>query len=179
MTPHLKPQTLTDYLHGELSPAQDALAYAHVQECVDCRAELQAERVLTEMLRGAAMREELEFPSNVKAIVWQTIRDAAPTPLERLRIFLRPMIAVPLASVLVLGALFAGPIAHLVSAPLPTIDANFYFDEHAAQQAQSPLAERSTTPQTLEASYDANASDIPDVAAHEAVATTGSFDVEH
>jgi hypothetical protein len=178
MTPHLQSQTLTDYVHGALSPARDALAYAHVRECSECRAELELERSLSDLLRTGAAREELEFPSLIKAAVWQTIRDAKPTPLSRLSAFLRPAIAVPVASVLVLVAVLAGPLTH-GSSSLPTIDATFYLDEHAAQQAPNPLADRSTIPQVLETGYQQGASDIPDVAALEAVAATGSIDVVH
>jgi hypothetical protein len=178
MTPHLQTQTLTDYVHGALSPAQDALAYAHVRECTDCRAELELERSLTDLLRTGAAREELEFPSLIKAAVWQTIRDAKPSPLARLTAYLRPAIAVPVASAAVVAALLLGPL-HLGSSPLPTIDATFYFDEHAAQQAPNPLADRSTIPQALETGFEQSAGDIPDVAAHEAVAATGSIDVVH
>jgi anti-sigma factor RsiW len=179
MTPHLQSQTLTDYVHGALSPAQDALAYAHVRECAECRAELELERSLTDLLRTAAAREELEFPSLIKAAVWQTIRDAKPTPLERLSAFLRPAIAVPVASALVLALVVAGPVMHFGAAALPTIDATFYLDEHAAQQAPNPLADRSTIPQVLETGYEQGAGNIPDVAAYEAVAATGSIDVVH
>jgi hypothetical protein len=103
---------------------------------------------------------------------------ARPSPLARLTAYLRPAIAVPVASAAVVAALLLGPL-HLGSSPLPTIDATFYFDEHAAQQAPNPLADRSTIPQALETGFEQSAGDIPDVAAHEAVAATGSIDVVH
>ncbi|HTV72512.1 MAG TPA: hypothetical protein VME66_02255 [Candidatus Acidoferrales bacterium] len=179
MTPHLQPQAITDYVHGALPPAQDALAYAHIHVCGSCRAEVELERALTDLLREDAAREEREFPSLIKAAVWQTIRDAKPTPLARLKAFLRPAIAVPVATALLVGALILGPVGHLARGPVPTIDASFYLDEHDAQQAPNPLAERTTPLQPLETGYDQSASDIPDVAAQEAVATSGGIDVVH
>jgi hypothetical protein len=179
MNSHLQPQAITDYVHGALPPAQDALAYAHIRICSSCSAELEIERTLTDMLRDGAVREEREFPSLIKAAVWQTIRDAKPSPLSRLTAFFRPAISVPAASALIVAALILGPVGHLATGPAPTIDATFYLDEHAAQQAPNPLAEHSTTSQTLETGYERSASDIPEVAAQEAVAATGAIDVVH
>jgi len=141
MNDHLSPERLIDFLHGELAPAEDALTHAHLQACAACRAEHDAEASLTTFLRSAAAAGELEMPSLVKAAVWQRIREAQPGPFARLASWLRPAIAVPAAALLIVGAYFASPLAHPAAAP--TIDANYYFEMHAAQSSHTSLSERS------------------------------------
>lgn len=150
MTAHLPPEILIDYIHGELHPAEDAQVHAHLSSCAFCHQQLEHERALTELLRSAAAREDLEFPPLIKARVWQTIRAAKPSLWAWLR---SPNPLAPaLAATLAIGAFTAGMLLQGSHAH-PTIDAAFYLDEHAEQQGSSPLAERSA-PQTIESAYD-------------------------
>jgi anti-sigma factor RsiW len=136
---HLTSAQLSDFVHGELSPANDALAHAHLADCGVCRAEYDAEIALGEALRAAAHAEELEFPSIIKAVVWERIREMPPSPVARLSAWLRPLVAVPVAAALLLGVWFASPYApHGTS---PTVDAAYYLEAHAASSGDSLLSE--------------------------------------
>jgi anti-sigma factor RsiW len=141
MNDHLTTERLIDFLHGELPPAEDALAHAHVMSCAACRTAHDLEASLTAALRAAATAEEFELPSLVKAAVWQQIRDAQPGPFARLASWIRPAIAVPAAALLILGGYFASPLARPAAAPM--IDATYYFQMHAAQSSHTSLSERS------------------------------------
>jgi anti-sigma factor RsiW len=143
MNDHLSPDLLVDYLHAELRPEDDALAYAHLQTCAACRDGYQIEVALGEALRASAASEAVEMPSLVAAAVWQQIRAARPGPVALLIGYLRPAIALPVAAALLLGGWFASPYARPAS---PTIDASYYFAAHAAQSATTPLSERNSAP---------------------------------
>ena len=148
MTDHFTTDLLVDFLHGELSPADDALAHAHLAACATCRGEYDREASLTVALRAAAAAEEREMPSTINAAVWQLIREARPGPFARMAAWLRPVVAVPIAALLIVGGWFASPYSH--AAAHPTIDAAYYLRTHAAQSSQTPLSERSA--QTFETS---------------------------
>jgi anti-sigma factor RsiW len=141
MSEHLNNALLIDYLRRELPPEDDALVLVHLEKCQACRREYEIEISLSESLRAAAAREELEFPSMVAARVWEEIRNARPSPLTLLLAWFRPAIAVPLVGAAALAAFFfAVPFAgHGVS---PKINAAYYLEAHAALQAQNPLDER-------------------------------------
>jgi anti-sigma factor RsiW len=147
-TEHLPSETLTDYIHGELPPEEDARAYAHLLTCERCRFELEEETTLTERLRLAASEERFALPARVKATVRQATRDARGTPFAPLLRFA----ALPVAAAILIGTLVYGPLLHTTA---PTIDAVFYLDAHAAQQAANPLAEHNLIP--TEVTYDTSA----------------------
>jgi anti-sigma factor RsiW len=149
-TRHVTTDLLIDYIHRELAPEDDALVYSHLAECPECRHEYQAEVALTEVLRGAARAEEAEMPTAVLARVRQRVRSTAPVPLERLRAFLRPAAVVATAAVLGVGAFFASPLVHPASHR--TVDAMYYFETHAAQQADNPFSEHSSGTAAIESS---------------------------
>jgi anti-sigma factor RsiW len=158
MTTHLKTESLIDYIHGELGPAEDALTHAHLQECGLCRAEFEREARLSELLVAAAAQETFELPGMVKARIWEAVRSETPSPYARLLGFFRPAIAVPAAAALVVATYFASPLAHRGPAR-PMIDATYYLEQHAAQQLQNPLGERNVTSAVLETS--ANGGQVP------------------
>jgi anti-sigma factor RsiW len=149
MNEHLTTGTLIDFLHGELAAAEDARVHAHLAACSACRSAHELEAMLGETLRAAAAEEDREMPSLVSAAVWQRVREARPGPFARLAALLRPIVAVPLAAAILLGAFFASPLGH-GSAP-PKIDATYYLQAHAAQAGLTPLSEHSGT-QLLETS---------------------------
>ena len=155
---HLSADQLSDFVHGELSPAADALAHAHLADCGVCRSEYDAEISLGEALRAAARHEELEFPSIIKAVVWERIREMPPSPMARLTSWFRPLMAVPVAAALALGIWFASPYApHGVH---PTVDASYYLEAHAAQSNGSLLAEPASS-SVLETSMEDGTQAVP------------------
>jgi anti-sigma factor RsiW len=148
---HLTTDTIIDFLHGELRPQDDAAVHAHLATCTACRAEIDAEAALGDALRAAAARDEAEFPSLVAAQVWETIRNARPSPLAGLGAIFRPALALPALAVLVIGTLFAAPSLQQAGTR-PSIDAGYYFADHAAQAAEIPFSDQSAPAETIETS---------------------------
>jgi anti-sigma factor RsiW len=172
MNDHLSNDRLVDFVHGELSPADDALAHAHLAVCALCRENYELEALLSEALRSAAKAEEVDMPSLVAAAVWQRVRAATPGPLARLAGWLRPAVAVPLAAAVLLAGFIVSPLAHRAG---PTIDATYYFAAHAAQTGGTPLSERPSG-LVLETSMNASSSSAPVTDALDGYATTSSLD---
>lgn len=143
---HLTSEQLTDFVHGELSPTQDALAHAHLADCGNCRSHYDAEIALGEILRAAAASDERELPPHLKAAVWERIRHEPPTAAARIAAWFRPVVVVPVALALALGGWFAVP-----HGPNRTVDAAYYFQAYAAQANHTLLSEPSGT-QSLETS---------------------------
>ena len=113
MNPHYDRDTLIDYLHGALAPEADASLFAHLRSCADCNAVYDEEAALGEALRFAARTEELEFPSMIKARVWDAVRREKPSWIQLLRTGWAPRVAVPVAAVVILaGYLGLPPIIH-------------------------------------------------------------------
>ncbi len=142
MMQHLNNDTLTDYMHGALSPPDDAAAYAHIEACEACRREFAAEAALTELLRSTAAREERELPPTVKAAIWSRIRAARPSAMSRFAALFRPALAVPAAVVLALAAYFG--TQYLGPGGAPTIEASYYLQDHAALDGTMPFSDHSS-----------------------------------
>jgi len=139
MTTHYDRETLIDYLHGALTPAADADVFAHLQACAPCNAVYDEEATLSDALRTAAQAEALEFPSMIKAKVWDTIRHEKPSWIEALRAGWAPRVAVPLAAVvLIAGYLGLPPIIHSGQST-PGVDASYFLDVHNAEVQQNPF----------------------------------------
>ena len=137
---HTTTEALIDYIHGALGPEEDAQVYSHIATCEDCGLEYRAEVALSETIRAGAAAEAREFPSMIKANVWQALRSEAPTFVQRLRAALLPAAALPVAAAIALVVYFnAGHAANP-----PSIEAAYYLDQHAANQVEIPLVDRST-----------------------------------
>jgi anti-sigma factor RsiW len=136
MSTHYDRDTLIDYLHGALEPDADAAVFAHLETCTSCTAAYEDEAAFGETLRAAARAEELEFPSLVKARVWDAVRHQQPSWFERLRTW-GPRLAVPVAAAVAVAAYIGAPALH----PLPAagLEASFFLDEHNAQAQQNPF----------------------------------------
>jgi anti-sigma factor RsiW len=136
MTTHYDRDTLIDYLHGALEPDADATAFAHLESCTSCTAVYEEEAALGEALRAAARAEELEFPSLVKARVWDAVRHQQPSWKERLLNW-GPKVALPVAAALAIAAYLGAPALH----PLPAagVEASFFLDAHNAAAQQNPF----------------------------------------
>jgi anti-sigma factor RsiW len=161
MNNHLSTDLLVDYLHGELAPEDDALAHAHLGSCPACRREYDLESSLTEALHASAKAEEREFPSMIAARVWEQVREARPGPFARLSAWLRPMIAVPMATAILLGGWYASSFSHVGARP--TVDVMYYLQTHAAQSG-TPLSSQAAPP-ALETSM-IDESPVPLIAEH-------------
>ena len=147
---HFTDDDLIDYLHSEVTDAVDVRIHAHLAECRDCSARYDAEAALGDMLRASALAEERELPALIKAQVWAAIRAAEPTFLERVRAFVSPALAVPLAAALALLMYFGIPVIRGDRATSsPTVAAAYYFEEHAAVGLENPLADHVNTNATL------------------------------
>jgi len=139
---HLTHDQLIDYIHGALTPADDAVVLAHLEGCAPCSGEYATEVRVSEMLREQAAREEREMPSTIKANVWQVIREAQPSYGARILSWLRPAYLVPAAVVIAAAAYFTP--AYLGHHETPVlIDAAYYLQDHAAMNGSLPFGDRS------------------------------------
>lgn len=169
MNPHYSSETLSDYLHGALGPTADRAVLLHLEACRDCARLFDEEALIGEALRTAARAEEFEFPSMVKARVWDALRHERPSLLQRLRSRWAPAIAVPVAAVVALAAYFGTPI--LQSSAPPSVTASYYLDEHNAQTTQSPLG-----PSVSPAVYTTDGSGTASAASYIDTADAATFD---
>ncbi len=142
---------IVDYLHGELSPAEDAAMHAHLAGCGPC-GELRTEEVaITEALRGHARAAERDLPAGLVArIRSETERPARDSALEQLRARFRPILVLPAAAAAA-AVIYVGFAAWHGAAATP-IDAAEYVDKHAAMTAVTPFAD--DMPQAMLASED-------------------------
>ena len=144
-------EQLVDYLHGELTPTDDAAIHAHLAECSSC-AELRAEEArLTEILRAHAGAEERELPPSVVAGVRVAI--AQRPAWQPLRAVLRPAFLLPIAAAFAL-LLYAGASFWNTNAHATKIDAAYYLDSHAAMAANAPFSDDAPLPMTLTSESD-------------------------
>jgi predicted anti-sigma-YlaC factor YlaD len=140
---HYNADILDDYLHGALGPERDATIHAHLETCAQCRALYDEAAQVRDWLRAAARAEEREFPSLIKARVWEAVRNA-PAPVsfaDRLRALWRPMIAVPVAAAIAVFAYVGIPGVH-GNGQHAGVAATYLLEEHAALASDNPLADR-------------------------------------
>jgi predicted anti-sigma-YlaC factor YlaD len=140
---HYNADILDDYLHGALGPERDATIHAHLEACAPCRTLYDEAASVRDWLRTAARAEEREFPSMIKARVWEAVR-AMPVPVsfaDRLRALWRPMIAVPVAAAIAVFAYLGVPGVHGGNQPAG-VAATYLLEEHAALASDNPLADR-------------------------------------
>ena len=141
---HLTNEQLIDYLHGALTPEQDADVYEHIESCGQCRAEYDAELALTDILRAHAASEEQELPATLKAEIWSRIRAAEPSIWSRITAWVRPSVAVPVAAAIALAAYFG--TSYLGPQGAPSIEAAYYLQDHAALNGTVPFSDQSVNP---------------------------------
>lgn len=149
---HIPADTLLDFLHGELSPEDDAGVHAHLASCASCSAEREAQVRLTEVFRAHAAAEERELPMRVIVRVRERI-DAQRQPAwwQQLNALVRPAVAMPAAAVLLLAAILGFSSIRPTLVRAPEIAATYYLDDHAALSTQFlPFAQTSAVPTTLD-----------------------------
>ena len=140
---HYNSETINDYLSGELGPERDATIHAHLEGCAECRARYEEGASVRDWLRAAAAAEEREFPSMIRARVWERVRviQATPSFADRLRALWRPMVAVPVAAGIAVFAYMGVPAVHGSGQPAG-VAATYLLEEHAAVASDNPLADR-------------------------------------
>jgi anti-sigma factor RsiW len=148
---HVRADTLLDFLHGELSPEEDAGVHEHLASCATCSAEHEEQMRLTEVLRAHAIAEERELPARVVARVRERINAyREPAWWQQLTAFVRPAVAMPAAAVLLLAAILGFSSIRPVFMHAPEIAAAYYLDDHAALSTHFlPFAQGATVPATL------------------------------
>ncbi len=132
---------IVDYVHRQLDDVTDAGVYTHLHECAACMQAHREELALGEALR-AAFAPERALPTSVIAGVRMAMHaDEQPSFVARLRAFLRPQLAVPLAVVVMIGGASVVRYDH-TSAPAPQLSTNYFLREHVAQTMSSPSSDR-------------------------------------
>lgn len=141
---HLTSETLIDYLHHELSPADDARVLAHLESCATCTSELNVEASITERLRAVARADALELPLGLRGAILARIasRDAGPT--AALRRWLGPILLVPFAAAVAAAAFFLSPALSPPTAQTAALPVSYYLEQHAVQAQENPLGDRGT-----------------------------------
>jgi anti-sigma factor RsiW len=134
---HYDLNTIDDYLHGELDEASDAALLAHLETCAACRSTHDEAARVREWVKAAAAAEEREFPSLVKARVWEVVRSSPPRRNWLLDGW-RPWLAVPVAAVVAVAVFVGHPGTHAGAAGIAASDLLL---EHAAGMAGNPLAD--------------------------------------
>ncbi|MEO9263426.1 MAG: zf-HC2 domain-containing protein [Candidatus Baltobacteraceae bacterium] len=147
---HPTQDQLIDYIHRELTPADDATILMHIEACGACRAQYEIEARLSEALRVHARATERDLPAGVINRIWDAV-DTAPALSwsQRLRATLRPAIAVPIAAMLAVAIYFGAGATHRAEGPQATIDAAYYLDDHAALTSTVPFGEGNAVPSQL------------------------------
>ncbi len=150
---HPSIEQIVDYLHGELSAAEDAAMHAHLSGCPQCDERRAQEVALTEMLRAHARATQRELPPRVVAAIRNGVRRSrSESAGERLRVALRPIFVLPAAAAAAL-AIYAGIAFWHPSAPTP-IGTAYYADQHASLSRIDPFAD-DAPPATLTSDQDA------------------------
>jgi anti-sigma factor RsiW len=137
---HPNIEQIVDYLHGELSPAEDAAVHAHIAVCPACD-ELRAEELgMMEALRANARASERELPPDLVS----RIREAAARTREPLwapvRALFRPMVLIP-ATVAAAAVFYAGFDGWQRATTPVAINSADYVTSHAAMAASAPFGD--------------------------------------
>jgi predicted anti-sigma-YlaC factor YlaD len=154
MMQHLTNEKLIDYIHGALTPQEDASVYSHIEQCAACRSEHDAEVAIGEELRSYASASERELPPTVKAEIWARVRAGRPSVWSRFATGFRPAIALPIAAVFAAGLYFG--TASLGSKGGPTIEAAYYLQDHAQMNGTVPFSDHSVMPTDMESAASTN-----------------------
>ncbi|MGA3037145.1 MAG: zf-HC2 domain-containing protein [Vulcanimicrobiaceae bacterium] len=140
---HLTSDLLTDYLHHELAPADDARVLAHLETCEECKRELDIEATITDRLRAIARAEELELPLGMQSAIMARIAGLRPAPWQTLRRFLRPIVIVPFAAAVAAGTFFLTPVLSPPTSASAALPVSYYLQEHDVRAQENPLGDRS------------------------------------
>lgn len=137
---HPSLERIVDYLHGELSPAEDAAIHAHLAACPECEGKRSEELAITEALRDYASATERDLPPGLATQIRNSAVQTRPGTWQRFFQGLRPMIMVPAAAVAALAIYLGYNSWHRAAAPTP-IQAAYYVNNHAAMAAGMPFGD--------------------------------------
>lgn len=148
-------ELLTDYQHGELDAARDAVIFDHLQSCADCREEMAVQSALTESLR-AALATDFDMPTAVLAGVRQAVRrEKAAGIFDAVRTLLRPAVLAPTAAAIIL---VAGVVSYVHStASAPQLSADYFVRQHIAHTMDSQSGDRAWNAYLLTSNNDEGA----------------------
>jgi anti-sigma factor RsiW len=137
---HPSLERIVDYLHGELSPAEDAAMYAHLAACPECDGARSEELAISEALRAYAIATERELPPGLATQILSTAATKQPGTLQRFFEGLRPIVLVPVAAVVALAIIIGYNSRQRAAEPTP-IQAAYYVNGHAAMAAGTPFGD--------------------------------------
>lgn len=157
---HYSPETLVDYINGELEPEADAAVYMHVAECSQCHDEYEAERSIREALLAFGRQSEREMPESLVAAIWSAAHPPKPSPFAALGALLKPRLLVPalggVFSIALGMVLFTGNLSSPSSVPAANhaqIEAATFLDRHSDASMAMPFADHVNAP-TFESAAD-------------------------
>lgn len=138
---HPSIEQIVDYLHGALSPAEDAAMHAHLAGCPPCGDRRAEEVALTEALRSQAVVQERELPPGVVARIRERVEQPAAAPVWlRAPASLRPAFIVSAAAAIA-AIVYFGTGARHGTPPSTAIGAAYYVENHDAMAAAAPFAD--------------------------------------
>jgi len=137
---HPSIETIVDYLHGELSPPEDAAVYAHLAACPECDGKRSEELAITEALRAYAGATDRELPPSLATKIRTAAVQRRPSAWQRFLAELRPIVMVPAAAAVALAIYLGYSSWHRTAAP-PRIEAATYVNDHAAMAAGAPFGD--------------------------------------
>lgn len=137
---HPSLERIVEYLHGELSPQEDAAIYAHLATCPECDAKRTEELAITDALRAYARSTEREMPPGLATRIRSTAPQTRQGTWQRFLEGLRPVVLLPAAAVVALAIFIGYNARHRAPAPTP-IEAAYYVNNHAAMAAGTPFGD--------------------------------------
>lgn len=137
---HPSVERIVDYLHGELSPAEDAVIYAHFAACPECDAKRTEELAITDALHAYARSTERDMPAGLATRIRAAAVRSQPGAWQRFVEAFRPVVMVP-AAVAVALAIYIGYNSWNRAAAPPRIQAAYYVNNHAAMAASAPFGD--------------------------------------
>ena len=146
---HLSPETLLDYLHGELPAGEDASVHAHLAGCGECSDDYDSEASLTELIRGHYRAGERDLPQGVVVRIRDAVAASHVPWWRRLTSSLRPLtVGTAIAAGLLFGTFLSLRTWHS-HAQASTIDAAYYLDDHSSLAPTTPFGEGAALPESL------------------------------
>ena len=146
---HVSPESLVDYLHGELPAGEDAVVHAHLADCRECSEAYESEAALTELIRGHCRAEERDLPQGVVLRIRDAVAASQVPWWSRLTTSLRPLVVGgAIAAGLLFGTFLSLRTWHS-HAQASTIDAAYYLDDHSSLTPTTPFGEGAALPESL------------------------------
>jgi anti-sigma factor RsiW len=137
---HPSIEHIVEFLHGELSPAEDAAIHAHLAACPDCDAKRTEELAITETIRAYASAAERELPPGLATRIRSAAAQPQPGAWQRFLAGFRPVVMVPVAAVVAVAIYIGYDALHRASSPT-RIQAAYYANTHVAMAANTPFGD--------------------------------------